>query len=144
MVGSGTVQTEHGLLPVPAPATATLLEGVPTTGGGQGELVTPTGALILAEFCDGFGPQPPMRSWGQGYGLGRRELPDRANAVRLSAGEPLSAATSDGHLSLAMTTIWVIKETGSFASYVARLALSADPTLQTPAPRAAMGKNAQQ
>src|SRR6266403_437739 len=60
-VGGGTVKMAHGVLPVPAPATANLLQGKPTYSNGvQRELVTPTGAAIVATLCDSFGPQPPM------------------------------------------------------------------------------------
>jgi hypothetical protein len=92
VVGSGTARTAHGIVPVPAPATARLLEGIPTRGDGAGELTTPTGALILREFVDSFGPQPEMLPTGSGYGLGRRELEDRANAVRLTQGRPIAGA----------------------------------------------------
>ena len=86
VVGSGTVATAHGRLPVPAPATARLLVGVPTRGGGAGELVTPTGALILKHLVRDFGPQPDFVTETLGYGLGKRELEDRPNAVRLTIG----------------------------------------------------------
>jgi hypothetical protein len=92
VVGGGTAGTAHGVVPVPAPATARLLEGIPTRGGGQGELVTPTGALILRSFVDHFGAQPAMTTLAHGYGLGRRELDDRANAVRITSGHPNSGA----------------------------------------------------
>src|SRR5207302_6597400 len=60
-VGGGTAKMAHGILPVPAPATANLLQGKPTYSNGvQKELVTPTGAAIVATLCDSFGPQPPM------------------------------------------------------------------------------------
>ena len=60
-LGGGWVETEHGRLPVPAPATTALLEGVPSYGGPvEAELVTPTGAALLATICNSFGPMPPM------------------------------------------------------------------------------------
>lgn len=92
-LGGGTVMTRHGRLPVPAPATVALLEGVDVVGGTEadGELVTPTGAAILAELCDEFGPAPPMRLVGQGYGAGTREIPGRANVLRVLAGERQAA-----------------------------------------------------
>ncbi len=91
-LGGGTVQTRHGRLPVPAPATVALLEGIPVVGGTQadGELVTPTGAAVIAELCAEFGPAPLMRLVGQGYGAGTREIPGRANVVRILAGERLA------------------------------------------------------
>lgn len=87
-VGGGTVQTEHGRLPVPAPATARLLVGVPVYGQGHGELLTPTGAVLLAELVDAFGELPAMTVESSGHGLGKRELPDRPNAARLLRGRP--------------------------------------------------------
>lgn len=81
-VGSGTVRTAHGLLPVPAPATAHLLEGVPvTTGGVEAELCTPTGAALLKTLADSFRPLPAGRVLGCGYGCGTKDFP-RANCLR--------------------------------------------------------------
>jgi uncharacterized protein (TIGR00299 family) protein len=74
-------------LPVPAPATAELLRGLPIYGEGSSELVTPTGAVILAEMVDDFGDLPPFELGQIGYGLGRRETPGRPNAFRLLVGE---------------------------------------------------------
>jgi uncharacterized protein (TIGR00299 family) protein len=88
-LGSGTVPTEHGLLPVPPPAVVELLTGVPTYGGAASvELTTPTGAALLTTFATGWGPQPPMAVHRQGVGAGGRDLPDRPNVVRLLVGEP--------------------------------------------------------
>lgn len=98
VVGSGTVSTRHGVMPVPAPATALLLEGVPiTSGGASGELTTPTGAVIVREFVDEFDPfatATPRRIEGLGIGLGSRELADRPNALRLQRATPLELAES--------------------------------------------------
>ena len=86
-VGSGTVRCAHGVLPVPAPATALLLKGVPCYGGEiQGELCTPTGAALLRFFVRSFGPMPVMRVNGIGYGMGTKDFP-RANCVRAMLGE---------------------------------------------------------
>lgn len=95
VVGSGTVHTAHGLMPVPAPATALLLEGIPSLGGGTGELVTPTGALILKELVDEFGCQPLLVAEATGYGLGRKHLDDRSNSVRLVRGSPATKPLED-------------------------------------------------
>ena len=86
-VGGGRVETDHGTLPVPAPATAELLRGLPIYGEGSSELVTPTGAVIHAEMVDDFGDLPPFELGQIGYGLGRRETPGRPNAFRLLVGE---------------------------------------------------------
>ena len=86
-VGSGTVRCAHGLLPVPAPATELLLRGIPIqAGSGTGELCTPTGAALLAHFVSEFGPLPPMRLLGSGYGTGTKDFPS-ANVLRALWGE---------------------------------------------------------
>jgi len=89
VLGSGQVHTAHGLMPVPAPATAAILRGVPALLEGQGELTTPTGAAILAALVSKFGPPPPMRIRAQGFGAGTREVPDRANVLRVLLGEAI-------------------------------------------------------
>jgi pyridinium-3,5-bisthiocarboxylic acid mononucleotide nickel chelatase len=87
-VGSGTVKMAHGVLPVPAPATANLLQGKPTYSNGvQRELVTPTGAAIVATLCDSFGPQPPMSVSAIGYGAGAADLEGQPNVLRIMIGE---------------------------------------------------------
>lgn len=87
-VGAGTVQCAHGVMPVPAPATALLLEGIPCYGGEvQAELVTPTGAALLAQRSSSFGPMPPLTIFRVGYGSGTRDLADRANVLRVIEGE---------------------------------------------------------
>lgn len=86
-VGSGTVRCTHGVLPVPAPATALLLAGIPCYGGEiSGELCTPTGAALLRFFVQSFGSMPVMRVSGIGYGMGTKDFP-RANCVRAMLGE---------------------------------------------------------
>jgi uncharacterized protein (TIGR00299 family) protein len=87
-VGGGTAKMAHGILPVPAPATANLLLSRPTYSSGvQKELVTPTGAAIVATLCDSFGPQPPMSVSAIGYGAGTADLPGQPNVVRIMVGE---------------------------------------------------------
>ena len=87
-VGSGTAKMAHGVLPVPAPATAKLLQGKPTYSNGvQRELVTPTGAAIVATLCNHFGPQPPITVSAIGYGAGTADLEGQPNVVRIMIGE---------------------------------------------------------
>jgi uncharacterized protein (TIGR00299 family) protein len=87
-VGGGTAQMAHGILPVPAPATAKLLQGQPTYSNGvQRELVTPTGAAIVATLCDTFGPQPAMKVSAIGYGAGSADLEGQPNVLRIMIGE---------------------------------------------------------
>jgi pyridinium-3,5-bisthiocarboxylic acid mononucleotide nickel chelatase len=85
-VGGGRVRMAHGEVPIPAPATAELLRGVPIHGGPGGELTTPTGAVILAELVDEFVDLPAMVLEGVGYGLGKKHLPHQPNALRLLRG----------------------------------------------------------
>lgn len=86
-VGSGQVRCAHGLLPVPAPATALLLTGIPIYGGSiRGELCTPTGAALLRRFVTKFGPMPVMRPEKTGYGMGTKEF-EAANCVRALLGQ---------------------------------------------------------
>ena len=90
-VGSGQVRCAHGVLPVPAPATAWLLQGVPTYGGRiKGELCTPTGAALLKHFVREFGSQPPMCVERIGYGCGQKDF-EAANCVRALLGDALTA-----------------------------------------------------
>jgi uncharacterized protein (TIGR00299 family) protein len=92
-VGGGMVVCAHGTFPVPAPATADLLRGMPTYSAHvQKELVTPTGAALLHMLNPTFGPQPPMRVEKIGYGAGTRNTQDFPNVVRLSVGEAMGAA----------------------------------------------------
>jgi pyridinium-3,5-bisthiocarboxylic acid mononucleotide nickel chelatase len=87
-VGGGTAKMAHGVLPVPAPATANLLRGKPTYSNGvQRELVTPTGAAIVATLCDSFGPQPAMSVSAIGYGAGTADLEGQPNVMRIMVGE---------------------------------------------------------
>ena len=86
-VGKGTVKCAHGVLPVPAPATALILEGVPTYSKDiDGELCTPTGAALLKYFVNDFGDQPLMKTEAIGYGMGKKDFPI-LNAVRIILGE---------------------------------------------------------
>lgn len=86
-VGSGHVRCMHGILPVPAPATALILQDVPIYGGQiQGELCTPTGAALLKHFVSRFGDRPVMKTQTIGYGMGKKDF-EQANCVRAFLGE---------------------------------------------------------
>jgi uncharacterized protein (TIGR00299 family) protein len=86
--GYGTVNTEHGVLPVPAPATARLLEGKPVYARGPAlELTTPTGAAIAATLAKDFGAPPPMTLRASGFGAGDRDFAEHANVLRVLIGE---------------------------------------------------------
>jgi pyridinium-3,5-bisthiocarboxylic acid mononucleotide nickel chelatase len=96
-IGRGTVECAHGVLPVPAPATAYLLQGVPVYGRDvDSELVTPTGAALLTTLASGYGAAPPMRVDHIGYGAGTRILP-LPNLLRISIGEALGNADGYEH-----------------------------------------------
>ena len=86
-VGSGNVHCAHGILPVPAPATAFILQGLPIYSGDiRGELCTPTGAALLKHFVTEFKEMPVMRTAAIGYGMGKKDF-ERANCVRVLLGE---------------------------------------------------------
>jgi uncharacterized protein (TIGR00299 family) protein len=91
-VGSGTVKTEHGMLPVPAPATALLLSNAPIYAKGPAvELTTPTGAAVVAALSTSFGVLPPMKLARTGYGAGDHDFTEHANVLRVLLGEPTAA-----------------------------------------------------
>lgn len=94
-LGSGFVETAHGRFPVPAPATLELLKGIPTQSSSIAmELVTPTGAALLAEFCTKFGPMPALAVEKIGYGAGSRDLEKTPNVLRAIIGR-VDAAEQD-------------------------------------------------
>ena len=98
-VGSGQVKCAHGVLPVPAPATAYILRDVPIYGGGiKGELCTPTGAALLKHFVTRFGDMPVMKTGAIGYGMGKKDFP-AANCVRALLGETENAGDTITELS---------------------------------------------
>ena len=85
--GFGQVRCAHGILPVPAPATASIIEGIPTYSGAvEGELLTPTGAALLKHFADSFGTRPVMAIEKTGYGMGKKDF-TKANMFRTFIGE---------------------------------------------------------
>jgi hypothetical protein len=94
-VGTGTVTMSHGTFPVPPPATAKLVAGVPVYGEGEGEMLTPTGALLVTAHAAEYGPLPAMRIERTGHGAGARETKGRPNVLRLIVGEEAGAAAGD-------------------------------------------------
>lgn len=100
-LGRGFIQTAHGRLPVPAPATLELLRGVPVEEGGiDGELTTPTGAAVLVATVAAYGSLPPLTVEGVGWGAGDRDMPGRPNLLRVVAGaaEVQAASETEGYL----------------------------------------------
>jgi len=92
-VGSGTVNTEHGVLPVPAPATAALLTGKPVYSRGPAlELTTPTGAAVVAALANNFGVMPAMKITAIGYGAGDHDFREHANVLRIVMGDSSGAS----------------------------------------------------
>lgn len=90
-VGQGTVKCRHGIYPAPGPATLELLRGVPTfTNSVQGELTTPTGAVLLVTLAQHFGARPPMNVEAVGYGAGNFDTPGGANVLRATLGEEIT------------------------------------------------------
>ena len=113
-VGSGQVKCAHGILPVPAPATAHILRDVPIYGGKiQGELCTPTGAALLKHFASRFGDMPVMKTEAIGYGMGKKDF-QAANCVRAMLGE--TADKTDIVLELSCNVDDMTAEEISFAS----------------------------
>ncbi|MFP4105295.1 MAG: nickel pincer cofactor biosynthesis protein LarC [Phycisphaerae bacterium] len=100
--GSGTVQCDHGLMPVPAPATAELLVGLPTTAGAvSAEMTTPTAAAIFAALAESFGPIPEMTVSALGHGAGSRDSEQVPNVLRTFIGTSAGEGTSDSVVELA-------------------------------------------
>lgn len=95
-LGSGSIKTAHGMLPVPAPATVELLRGIPCYGSSVPfELTTPTGAVILSTLGSSFGPMPQMAVSKTAYGAGNKDIPGQPNVLRLMIGEPASSYDED-------------------------------------------------
>jgi uncharacterized protein (TIGR00299 family) protein len=108
--GHGFVDCRHGRLPLPAPATLSLLKDIPVRGVDiEGELVTPTGAAIIATLGEGFGPMPSMKISKVGYGAGQRVYASHPNLLRVMIGTPLTPESEqDGYIS---DTVQVIETT---------------------------------
>jgi uncharacterized protein (TIGR00299 family) protein len=104
--GSGTVKIAHGIVPLPAPATAELLRDIPIAPCGLPfEMTTPTGAVILAELVAEYGPMPAMQVNRIGYGAGSRDVPDRPNLLRVLIGHALPPRASQDDID----TIWILE-----------------------------------
>jgi len=93
-LGTGTVTISHGTFAVPPPATARLVAGVPVYGEGEGELCTPTGALLVTGHATEYGPLPPLRIEKTGHGAGSRDTKGRPNVLRLIVGEEAGASAA--------------------------------------------------
>jgi len=105
-VGSGMVEMAHGKFPVPPPAVAELLKGVPFYSGDiKGELLTPTGAAIITSVCEQYGPIPQMVVEQTGYGAGSLEYKDFPNVLRVLVGETEAVSPQDEHLWMIETNI---------------------------------------
>jgi uncharacterized protein (TIGR00299 family) protein len=105
-VGSGMVQMAHGRFPIPPPAVAELLKGVPFYSTDiKGELLTPTGAAIVTAVCSEYGPIPQMTAESMGYGAGTREYPDFPNVLRVLIGETEGDEATDERLWMLETNL---------------------------------------
>lgn len=106
VLGSGTINTMHGILPVPAPATAEILKGIPVALSDlKGELTTPTGAAILTEIVTKWGIPDSGKIVAIGYGAGFRNYPNQANVLRVSLVEESSELSSNDKVSVIETNI---------------------------------------
>ena len=109
-VGGGRVEAAHGSLPVPAPATAELLRDIPIYSSGvDAELVTPTGAALVATLARSFGPLPPMKVERIGYGAGARDLRGHPNLLRLFLGERVEIPSHESRVPSPEETVSVIE-----------------------------------
>jgi pyridinium-3,5-bisthiocarboxylic acid mononucleotide nickel chelatase len=105
-VGSGTIEMAHGRFPVPPPAVAELLKGVPFYSSDiAGELLTPTGAAIITTVCKEFGPLPQMTTEAVAYGAGTRQYKDFPNVLRVLLGETEAGVATDERLWMIETNI---------------------------------------
>jgi uncharacterized protein (TIGR00299 family) protein len=110
-LGSGLVTCQHGVLPVPAPATLAILKDIPVYGGNQSfELVTPTGAALVAVLAENFGALPCMQVQKVGYGAGSHTLKGQPNLLRVVVGQPAEDVSGAGLFpAKAAETIWVVE-----------------------------------
>jgi len=125
-VGSGTIDCQHGTLPVPAPATLALLADAPIyTAGPPMERVTPTGAAVLRMLDVSYATFPPMRVQSTGYGAGGRETPGQPNVLRLLIGEATQAAEQSSIESIAIIETVIDDSSPQLLAYVSDLLLQA-------------------
>jgi uncharacterized protein (TIGR00299 family) protein len=103
-LGGGTVTMSHGTFPVPAPATARLVQGVPVYGAGDGELLTPTGGLLVTAYASAYGPLPLLRPEAIGHGAGSRDVLGRPNVLRLIVGEEAGPPEGEGETVVVLET----------------------------------------
>ena len=110
-LGSGFVRTAHGMMPVPAPATLALLEGVPVPGASPapGERTTPTGAALAVTFAARFGARPDMVVERIGYGVATQDPPQVPNLLRVWVGEPIGAAAAAGGPAVSRDAVDVVE-----------------------------------
>ena len=117
-VGSGSVKCAHGIISVPAPATAALLTGIPSYGDSlcPFELCTPTGAALIRQFADRFGPQPAMCISAVGHGAGKSDFAPKANILRAMLGETVAQNEGDKVFEISCNIDDMTGEDISFAS----------------------------
>ncbi|MHB8219403.1 MAG: nickel pincer cofactor biosynthesis protein LarC [Acidimicrobiales bacterium] len=124
--GTGTVPSDHGILPNPSPAVVRLLRGVPVYGRSTAvELTTPTGAAILAALSDGFGPMPPLEITATGYGAGAAELDELPNCAQVVVGRSTGHAPSDDGQPLLVLETNVDDATGEQLAHAVTLLIEA-------------------
>ena len=126
-VGTGTVKCAHGVLPVPAPATAELIKGIEIRPSNiPFELLTPTGAAILTTLADSFGPPPPMKIESIGYGAGQRDLTETPNLLRLLIGQTDTESENSTHPDLVTILETNLDDaTGQLIGYITEQLLNA-------------------
>ncbi len=125
-LGAGSVRTAHGLMRVPAPATVELCRGVPVRAGEEPrEVTTPTGALMVTELADEWGPWPAMRVQGVGYGAGEMELQHTPNVVRVALGEMTTGPSAGMAVSEAVVLLETVVDdcSGEVLAHTHRLLL---------------------
>jgi pyridinium-3,5-bisthiocarboxylic acid mononucleotide nickel chelatase len=125
-VGQGTLECQHGIYPVPGPATQALLQGIPTYSNTvTGELTTPTGATLLVTLAEEFGIQPTMKVRASGYGAGTRQTPGNANVLRINLGEPVVEAAISPEAQVAVIDATIDDMSSQVYGYFQEKALAA-------------------